>query len=114
MLQAEGERVDFVGLLGTPAAVGDADGDGGGTGYWEEMGVAWRTHQPGSYTGHLAVLAPQDDLRQFGSTLRWNRVHRGPLKVVQVPGDHLSMLREPDVLVVAASLSDALAEAAGH
>ncbi len=64
------------------------------------------------------ISAPLLILTSTGSTptlpyhpplLGWRRLHRGPLAQSWVPGDHLSMLLEPNVAATAAALRDGLA-----
>lgn len=46
--------------------------------------------------------------------LGWDGLHGGPLEVVDVPGTHDSVLRQPDVGVVAERLADSLRRADGR
>jgi amino acid adenylation domain-containing protein len=68
-----------------------------------------------TYGGALLLLRTHLDVpdgargryaqRDFG----WSRVVTGPITIVDVPGDHLGLLRQPMVAVVAAKLREALA-----
>ena len=46
----------------------------------------------------LVVFFTEASRARVGSaTLGWDRVHRGPIEVVPVPGDHLTLWNEPNV-----------------
>jgi len=52
--------------------------------------------------------------RAGSATLGWDKVHRGPIEVVGVPGDHLTLWREPNVGELAAVLAAQVTRAAAH
>jgi thioesterase domain-containing protein len=67
------------------------------------LGGRYRT---GGLDCTLAVFFTEASRARAGSaTLGWDRVHRGPIEVVGVPGDHLTLWREPNV----GELADVLA-----
>ena len=60
----------------------------------------------------MAVFGTADMVDMTGSpSLGWETVHRGPITVHPIPGDHLSMLTEPHVRLVADILTGSLREA---
>ena len=52
----------------------------------------------------LDVFATADTGSEKVSSLGWDTVHRGPLRVHHVPGDHKSMVQEPYVSILADEL----------
>jgi thioesterase domain-containing protein len=96
------------------------DGEAGvGTSLWmNNLGVIERVYEPRSYAGPVVVYATADGARYTGSSaLGWERYVEGPIEVRRVPGDHVSMLHEPNVDVVAEAMDADIREAqarAGH
>jgi thioesterase domain-containing protein len=52
-------------------------------------------------------MASSDTPADFG----WSRLALGGVEVVDVPGDHMSMMQKPNVGVLAARIDDALQQA---
>jgi thioesterase domain-containing protein len=46
--------------------------------------------------------------QRFGRSLGWEQLHKGPLSAYKVPGNHDSILREPNVSEVAQIFCDHL------
>ncbi len=65
---------------------------------WEgAMALVWK-YRPAGTIAPLELFAPADPLMRSSSRyLGWEDVHRGSLAIYEVPGDHLSMLAEPQV-----------------
>jgi thioesterase domain-containing protein len=64
-----------------------------------------RAYRPRSYRGRVMIYSTSDGARYTGSaTLGWDRYVEGPLDVRRVPGDHVSMLSDPNVDVIAAAM----------
>jgi thioesterase domain-containing protein len=69
---------------------------------------ARRSYVPEAYAGAVAYLKSEDPRER---TSGWQTLIPAGLKVYQVPGDHLSMLAEPNVRIMAQTLKKCLAEA---
>jgi amino acid adenylation domain-containing protein len=78
-----------------------------------EVSSAWmrnllaleRAYRPGRYRGKVAVYTTADGARYTGSrTLGWRRYVDGLVETRRVPGDHVSMLLEPNIDVLAAAM----------
>jgi amino acid adenylation domain-containing protein len=64
-----------------------------------------QSYQPPRYGGRVVAYTTAENTRYTGSTtLGWDRYVDGPLTTRRVPGDHVSMLLEPNVDVVAAAM----------
>jgi thioesterase domain-containing protein len=64
-----------------------------------------REHRPRSYSGRVMIYTTGDGARYTGSaTLGWERYVSGPLEARRVPGDHVSMLLDPNVEALAAAM----------
>ena len=74
---------------------------------------ALRRHRPSVYPGHVTLFtASRSHLgRTYASPREWRRLAAGGLTEVQLPGHHVSILREPHVSVLATRLNALLAEA---
>jgi thioesterase domain-containing protein len=61
----------------------------------------------------LVVFLTDASLAASGSpTLGWESVHRGPIEAVGVPGDHLTLWKEPNVARLAAEVATRVRRAA--
>jgi len=69
---------------------------------------ARRGYVPEAYRGAVAYLKSEDPQER---TSGWETLIPAGLKVYQVPGDHLSMLAEPNLGIMAQTLKKCLAEA---
>jgi thioesterase domain-containing protein/acyl carrier protein len=76
---------------------------------------ALRAYQAGAYTDGLTLLRAEErpDLPgAFADTdLGWKQIVRGPVDVHTVPGNHLTLMAEPNVHVLAAQLRHCLEQA---
>jgi thioesterase domain-containing protein len=80
----------------------------------EILFVAERAYEPPRYEGNVAVFRCTDYRSSAGDDNRcggWDKVVDGSLTVHEVPGDHLGILDEPNVQVLAHKLSDCLQSA---
>jgi amino acid adenylation domain-containing protein len=60
----------------------------------------------------MEVFLTSEGVRNSGSkSFGWETVHKGSLLIHEVPGEHITMVKEPDVFVVAEMLSDGLRRA---
>ena len=77
-----------------------------------------RSYTVPEYHGDIALfLAQKPDRAEMGLCPKqraWERVARGRLDVYEVPGDHLSFFKEPNVRVLAGKLQRCLDTAAHH
>jgi thioesterase domain-containing protein len=76
--------------------------------------LAARNYHPKSYPGKVVFFratehGPREPPDPF---LGWDRVVLGGLEIHEIPGDHVSMMREPGVRVLAKELMDCLDRAA--
>jgi len=75
-----------------------------------------RRYHPGVYEGRLTILrATQVDqeLLGVGPELGWRGYATQGIEAFDVPGDHYSLLREPNIGVLAATLKQCLQGAEG-
>jgi acyl-CoA synthetase (AMP-forming)/AMP-acid ligase II/thioesterase domain-containing protein/nucleoside-diphosphate-sugar epimerase len=77
-------------------------------------GIA-RNYQLKPYQGNVALLHTGDPefTRITDERLGWDRLVRGRVDVYRIPGNHLTLHEPPNVAVLAAALTDALAAARG-
>jgi enterobactin synthetase component F len=96
-----------------PGPAAEQGGAQAGTSLWmENLAVIERRYEPRRYPGPVVVYATADGARYTGSrTLGWERYVDGPMEVRRVPGDHVSMLHEPNVDVVAEAMDADIREA---
>ncbi len=74
---------------------------------------ALRGYLPGAYPGRVALLrAAEATVRRPDPSLGWNDRAAGGVETHEVPGDHYSMMREPQVRVLAKKLGALLERAA--
>jgi len=77
--------------------------------------MAIQSYDPRSYAGRMTIIRakgnPFDSDRALQSGLGWRCVAKGGFVVVDVVGDHLSILQEPGVVEVAATLATELGRA---
>ncbi len=68
-----------------------------------------------SYADHdapMEIFLTSEGIRYSGSpTFGWETIHKGPLLVHEVSGQHVTMVKEPHVLVLAEILSESLRRA---
>jgi len=76
------------------------------------MNRAVLAYRPKGYPGAVTVFrARVRSLMSFGRTLNWGRLAHGGVQVIDVPGDHLSMLQEGAVAELAATMNACLRKA---
>ena len=76
---------------------------------WEGAMSLVLKYQPTGMDAPLELIAPTKQLISGGSPyLGWEKVHRGSLAIFEVRGDHLTMLTEPRVDVLAQLVADRL------
>ena len=79
---------------------------------WDRAGAARvvRRYHPPRLAAPVMVMSTHDSEVQLGGRdLGWGRHVKGPLLTRRLPGDHETIFTEPDVLALAAALSDAFA-----
>jgi thioesterase domain-containing protein len=69
--------------------------------------AAWHSYEPKPYSERLVLLGAADRPSEYGRdrTLGWRRYVTGPIEILTVPGEHLSILTPPHVREVAEQLS---------
>ena len=76
------------------------------------MNRAVLAYRPQAYPGVVTVFrARVRSSMSFGRTLNWGRLAQGGVQVIEVPGDHLSMLQEGTVAELAAKMNACLRKA---
>jgi thioesterase domain-containing protein len=76
------------------------------------MNRAVLAYRPQAYPGAVTVFrARVRSSMSFGRTLNWGRLAQGGVQVIEVPGDHLSMLQEGTVAELAAKMNACLRKA---
>jgi thioesterase domain-containing protein len=76
---------------------------------WEGAIALVMKYQPAGIDVPMDLIAPTERLIWAGSRgLGWEKVHRGSLTILEVPGDHRSMLTEPRVDILAQLVADRL------
>jgi thioesterase domain-containing protein len=75
-------------------------------------GAALATYESKPYDGKLNLLRAVDEplIEHIGINLGWDRCNIGELNVIDVPGDHNTMLYNPNAVVVANSITTILKE----
>jgi amino acid adenylation domain-containing protein len=97
--RARRSRYDEAGVPEPVAGVGGAD-------WMRGLAERERRYEPPRYPGDAVVFTTSDTARYTGSSsLGWERYVGGRLETVRVPGDHLSMLVDPNVHVLARELA---------
>src|SRR5207237_2134887 len=77
---------------------------------FEADSKAWLTYRPRSYAGPLHVFRALEESTSYSrdAQLGWGRLTTAGLDVRSVPGNHLTMVREPNIRILAAQLTDCL------
>ncbi|MDQ6774343.1 MAG: amino acid adenylation domain-containing protein [Candidatus Dormibacteraeota bacterium] len=74
---------------------------------WEGVTALALRYEPAGTDAPLELFTPIGRLIYGGSRyLGWEHVHRGAIELFEVPGDHLSMLTEPQVAVLAGLMAE--------
>lgn len=75
-------------------------------------GAALATYESKPYDGRLNLLRAVDEplIEHIGINLGWDRCNISELNVIDVPGDHNTMLYNPNAVVVAKSITTILQE----
>ncbi len=68
-------------------------------------GIALQTYESGDYHGAMTLLRAEDEPVDYGPMLGWDKVVSRPFSVVEVPGDHNSMMYEPHIQISARYLN---------
>lgn len=70
---------------------------------------AWRNYRPRPYAGRVTLFrATETDHQEPGPDLGWAALAQGGLEIVEVPGDHNTMLHDPHLAILAAHIRQAL------
>jgi thioesterase domain-containing protein len=70
---------------------------------------ALRSYQPQQYRGRIVLLVAERRRREPGDpTVGWSRLSSEPVEVHAIPGDHYTILQEPQVSVLAEQLKRCL------
>lgn len=71
---------------------------------------AWRRYRPQPYNGHLTLFRAQEqgDEAPAERDMGWGRLVTGGVSIIDVPGDHLSMIHPPHVKLLAQRMRENL------
>jgi thioesterase domain-containing protein len=84
-----------------------------GFAYLERMRLLGGRYRTDGLDCPLVVFLTEASLAVTGSpTLGWETVHHGPIEAVEVPGDHLTLWKEPNVARLAAEVAARVKSAA--
>jgi thioesterase domain-containing protein/acyl carrier protein len=73
--------------------------------------AAWRCYQPTPYRGHITLFRAEKQSGEVTTPdMGWQDLALGGVTIVDIPGDHLTMLREPLVGTLAQKLKTFLPE----
>jgi len=68
--------------------------------------TAWKDYQHKPYSGELLLFRSGENANhRDGDDLGWGRIMKGDIKIIDVPGDHISMIREPQVKDLASEIN---------
>lgn len=71
---------------------------------------AWRAYQLKPYPGHITIIRAQEQTEAISAPgLGWEKLAQSGINVVEVPGNHITMLHEPQVQELAAAIKQELA-----
>jgi aspartate racemase len=74
--------------------------------------MAAKTYQPNSYPGRVVLFVSEGQrISRYDPAEVWATLAEGGLEIQSIPGDHLAMLSEPNVRIVAAQLERYLGRA---
>jgi amino acid adenylation domain-containing protein len=71
-------------------------------------GHAWRTYTPEPYAGKITVFCSAEDAGTNVAGSGWATLATAGVDVIRVPGDHLTMMRQPHVKVLASRVDAAM------
>jgi len=72
--------------------------------------VAWSNYKPKEYPGRITLFRSEESVAEARGRpdLGWGELAKGGVEIHDVPGDHISMLQEPNVQVLARRLYESL------
>jgi thioesterase domain-containing protein/acyl carrier protein len=70
---------------------------------------AHRSYVPNTYEGKVTFFCAKEEVCPEENLTGWRLLAKGGVDVIDVPGDHQTMIRDPHVAVLAEKLEDALA-----
>ncbi|MFF2376610.1 amino acid adenylation domain-containing protein [Streptomyces xiamenensis] len=115
-LRALGPEAAFDHILAEAAAIGVLAQDADRAQilrYFEAYlanGIALQTYLPGPSTVDLLLLRAVDEGPQYGPDLGWGELIKGSLEIVDVPGDHNSVMYPPHAAVAAQAIAPRMGE----
>ncbi len=66
-------------------------------------------YSPLTYSGPLTIFRTTEQAKQHGQDLGWGRLLQSSMTTIDIPGEHMTLLRDPHVSSVAAILKEQLA-----
>ena len=72
----------------------------------ETQSQAWMRYTIRPYEGDLVLFRSEENKNADRPDLGWSDYVRGQVEIIDVPGNHLSMMKEPQVQVLATKLND--------
>jgi len=73
-------------------------------------GAALQLYQPGAYPGRVVLFRARDEEADYGPDLGWSRLLKQAPEVLDIAGNHNSVMYEPHVQGLAAALGRVIAE----
>ena len=71
--------------------------------YLANVQALWR-YSPKSYPGRISLFRATEQFYDQGDDLGWGRLNAPEINVVEVPGNHMTILQKPNVGVLASLL----------
>lgn len=77
---------------------------------------SWRAYRPGAYAGRVVLCSASGRPSEYhaDATLGWKTCATGPIELHTVPGDHITMMRMPQVGILVECLEPYLGAVARH
>lgn len=75
---------------------------------------AVRDYRPNVYDGKVTFFCAEEEVCPEENLMGWNRLALGGVDVINVPGDHQTMIKEPHVAGLASRLEEAIQNRAGE
>jgi amino acid adenylation domain-containing protein len=99
-------------VLGRVPRAGDGTPQPGPSAWMRNLRAIEQRYEPPRYSGRVVAYSTAENRRYTGfETLGWDRYVKGPVEVRRVPGDHVSMLLDPNVEALAAAMDVDIREA---
>lgn len=87
--------------------------------YFETNNIAVKLYMPQSYSGRITLFRSSEgyeytEQRSPDALLGWGKIARNRVDVYEIPGNHMSIVREPSVKLLGEILKNCIEKAAGN